>query len=670
MSRYLASLVLFALTITCGYARTSSEIIAHHWGDRVGTTLTNLVTQIGSRDVTLVIDGGAWNLDDVAVAFTDNIKIRVEEGSYFTGSNSVAGIRGTVRPQWFHETNSWEDAIEKAASSLSSGTVYFPAGDYELTALSTNWISVTANDISFVGDGMASHIFTINTNYHLNITSSSTNYIFRLLSCTNVVVSDLRITGFQRDEPGGAFKGPSYMSSGTCLLIDECDGVLAKNLFITDGWTGILTDGDYDNKCRNIRYEDITVRNNEHSVGFSYTEDSSMDGVFGYKHARDSRPGYIQRGVILLYGCQGINVSDINIKDADRSGVFINNLSNGTASAEIYDVNLSNLRLDGGNIGEAGLIIRSNGDDVYRVNIDNMSSLNYTQAHTIIWEDILDGGSGLATIRGLNFNNIQMAGEVEQAGFYFDGTNQALSRVQVNDIAINNARFAAMTDAILFQRLTSGAVHMNNLQCNQGNIFITAATNFNLSHSMVRNITLDTCIDSVIADCKIDSFTDSGGTNNIFWQSPGDLVASELAIDADQRLHGNRRYTYARSAEAGASLSTNLLARVAFSSTRQTALLECNMSSYQIPAESCSVIWEIGNEAVYTNVLVSSSNVLLDAGVFIDARVVNTGGLAEVWLELLDSQGGSYKAIPDRSTFYLDIKSGLGGVTATFPSYD
>lgn len=68
------------------YHPPSSDVMASSYGDRTGTTITNIVGQVGSRYVNLILDGGSWTIGN-NVTFPSNICVTVTPGSYLNISN-------------------------------------------------------------------------------------------------------------------------------------------------------------------------------------------------------------------------------------------------------------------------------------------------------------------------------------------------------------------------------------------------------------------------------------------------------------------------------------------------------------------------------------------------------------------------------------------------------
>ena len=83
-----------ALTILSGiaadlYHPPSCDIMASEYGTRTGTTLTNIITQVGStRKVNLILDGGTWDITN-NVTFSKNIGLTVCPGSYMQVTSGV-----------------------------------------------------------------------------------------------------------------------------------------------------------------------------------------------------------------------------------------------------------------------------------------------------------------------------------------------------------------------------------------------------------------------------------------------------------------------------------------------------------------------------------------------------------------------------------------------------
>ena len=67
---------------------TGSILARNHCPNKTGTQLTNLISGIGSRQVELVFDGGAWGIN-TNVTFPTNISVCLVDGSYFTISNGM-----------------------------------------------------------------------------------------------------------------------------------------------------------------------------------------------------------------------------------------------------------------------------------------------------------------------------------------------------------------------------------------------------------------------------------------------------------------------------------------------------------------------------------------------------------------------------------------------------
>lgn len=79
--------ILFAMLVvhTASAVRTEEPSGWHYardYGDRTGTTLTNVISQIGAREARVIIDGGQWSISN-NVTIPTNITIEVTENSDF-----------------------------------------------------------------------------------------------------------------------------------------------------------------------------------------------------------------------------------------------------------------------------------------------------------------------------------------------------------------------------------------------------------------------------------------------------------------------------------------------------------------------------------------------------------------------------------------------------------
>jgi hypothetical protein len=70
------------------YHPVSSDIIASSYGSRNGVTLTNIVAQVGTRRVNLILDGGQWNIEN-NVTFPSNVTVTVSPGCPMAVTNAV-----------------------------------------------------------------------------------------------------------------------------------------------------------------------------------------------------------------------------------------------------------------------------------------------------------------------------------------------------------------------------------------------------------------------------------------------------------------------------------------------------------------------------------------------------------------------------------------------------
>lgn len=89
---YMLLFILFAQGMTWG-AQSTIEMI--QYGQRNSDTITNVLTQIGTRPVELAFDGGTWSITN-NVTFPTNTHINIRKGSMFNIVSNTVTINGSL----------------------------------------------------------------------------------------------------------------------------------------------------------------------------------------------------------------------------------------------------------------------------------------------------------------------------------------------------------------------------------------------------------------------------------------------------------------------------------------------------------------------------------------------------------------------------------------------
>jgi polygalacturonase len=456
----------FALTVKSGAAITSYNISPHDFGvtgSVNGSTLTFSVTQAKSTYLIISVSTSAGALEPMVIAGDP------QETNIPTIGGSVHDV--TASPYSFDKTGGTllNTALQNAINSVSSaggGTLYFPAGVYEISnniQLKSN-ITIHLAAGAFIRGSSNRNDYTWNTSGTLQngqpeqgpqnflITGAVNNVAFTgrgVIDANSTVLVTPSSTGGTVDGFGNYRKG--IIESSADASGNQPNGLTLTGITVRDATTWTLDIGDE----QNVSMENVKMTNDFtwiHSDGYDIdsTSNATVDNCLGI-----TGDDVFDAKVSHSYPANNIVYSNDVAYSWEGDGTKVGDQGTGTANNIIF----SNIHVVAGQRAtsishDAGTAAWTNihFNDIHMENLEGTSSSGEFQvAPIVIWT--LSGGEGAVSNISLSRVTVDHSnGHMSQ----IVGANSTgnLSNITLQDVTIDGT---AITSSNASSKITVGS---------------------------------------------------------------------------------------------------------------------------------------------------------------------------------------------------------------------